>query len=157
MKTSLKVSVKCAALSAIACLVFASVVFAAKPAKDATITPADQLKFTPLDPKQPDGLQIYVISGNMWKGPSTFYLKMKKGPSPLHTHTADYWGVNIKGTTKHWGTSGNQDSAPELEAGSIWHQPGKAIHGDSCESDECIVLLTFKGPFDFKMPDQKKK
>jgi hypothetical protein len=44
---------------------------------------ADAVKFTPLDPKSPDGVATSVVSGEMQgKGPITLLLRLPKGPAP---------------------------------------------------------------------------
>jgi len=49
---------------------------------------ADAVKFTPVDPKSPDGVAMSVVSGELQgKGPITLLLRLPKGPAPLHTHT----------------------------------------------------------------------
>lgn len=48
---------------------------------------ADAVKFTPLDPKNPGGANVSVVSGNLQgPGPITLFLRLPKGPAPLHTH-----------------------------------------------------------------------
>jgi hypothetical protein len=118
-----------------------------KPAQH--VTPADAVKFNPLDPKQPDGFAMSVVSGDpQSKGPLTILLRLPKGKSPLHTHTAGYHGVLVSGQAKHW-AEGGEAKAVTLAPGSVWYQPGKAAHGDECLSAKCVLLLQLDGPFDF--------
>ncbi len=127
-----------------------SVSFAAKKAKeDSVITSMAGVKFMPMDPKNPEGIQIGSANGDVMNGAGVFYMKLKQGAAPMHSHTNSYHGVNVKGVVKHWVT-GDEKSAPEMAVGSYWFQPGGQAHGDMCVSvDGCIVLLNFMGKFDF--------
>ena len=110
---------------------------------------ADAVKYTPLDPKNPGGFAMSVVSGDpAGKGPLTILLRMPKGPGPMHTHTANYYGVLISGQAKHW-PAGAEAKAQTLAPGSTWYQPGKAPHGDECLSNQCVLLMQLDGPFDF--------
>jgi quercetin dioxygenase-like cupin family protein len=110
---------------------------------------ADAVKFTPLDPKSPDGVAMSVVSGEMQgKGPITLLLRLPKGPAPLHTHTSGYHAVVVRGQAKHW-PAGAEAKAQTLGPGSHWYQPGKAPHGDECVANECLLLIQMEGPYDF--------
>ena len=113
------------------------------------VTAAPAVTFTPLDPSAPAGPAVSVVSGSLQgKGPITLFLKLGKGPAPLHTHTSGYYGVVVRGQAKHWPANG-QAAAQTLTAGSHWYQPAKAPHGDECLSDECLLLIQMEGPYDF--------
>lgn len=110
---------------------------------------ADAVKFTPLDPKNPSGANIAVVSGELQgKGPITLFLRLPKGPAPIHTHTFGYYGVVVRGQAKHW-PAGAEANAQTLGPGSHWYQPGKAAHGDECLAAECLLLIQMEGPYDF--------
>jgi quercetin dioxygenase-like cupin family protein len=110
---------------------------------------ADSVKFTPLDPANPGGVNISVVSGDLkGKGPITLFLRLPKGPAPLHTHTSSYYGIVVRGQAKHW-AAGAEAQAQTLGPGSHWYQPGKAVHGDECLSNECVLLVQMDGPYDF--------
>ena len=110
---------------------------------------ADAVKFTPLDPKNPGGPNISVVSGELQgKGPITLFLRLPKGPAPVHTHTSGYYGVVVRGQAKHW-PAGAEAKAQTLGPGSHWYQPGKAAHGDECLAAECLLLIQMEGPYDF--------
>jgi hypothetical protein len=112
-------------------------------------TSAEAVKFTPLDPSNPGGINVAVVSGELQgKGPVTFFMKLPKGPAPLHTHTAGYFGIVVRGQAKHW-PAGAEGKAQVLGPGSHWYQPGKASHGDECLSAECVILLQMESGFDF--------
>ena len=113
------------------------------------VTSADAVKFMPLDPKSPGGANISVVSGDLQgKGPITLFLRLPKGPAPLHTHSAGYYGVVVRGQAKHW-PAGGDAKAQTLGPGSHWYQPGKAAHGDECVANECLLLIQMEGPYDF--------
>jgi hypothetical protein len=113
------------------------------------VVPASDVKWGPLDPKNPDGPQVATVWGDMKKGPVGFLLKTPgKFDFPRHAHTPDYYAVVVKGEWKHTFAAGSD--APPLAPGSHWHQPGKQMHGDACVSaDECIVLVYERGKPDF--------
>jgi len=113
------------------------------------VVSADAVKFTPLDPKDPGGANISVVKGDLQgKGPITLFLRLPKGAAPMHTHTASYHGVLVRGQAKHW-PAGADAKAQTLEPGSHWYQPGKALHGDECLANQCLLYLEFDGPYDF--------
>jgi hypothetical protein len=43
-------------------------------------------------------------------------------------------------------------AAGALKPGSYWYQPGGALHGDACLSDECVIFLSWEGPRDVVLP-----
>ena len=112
------------------------------------VNTAETVKYTPLDPKDPNGAAISVISGDPQKGPVTLFLRLAKGAAPLHTHTANYQAVLIKGQHKHW-YGNSTDKGPALNPGSHWTQAGKAVHGDECLTAQCVLLVTLDGPYDY--------
>jgi hypothetical protein len=135
-------------------LLLAGVHIAAQPSKTAHVTGANAVKFMPLDPSNPGGIQVSPISGDlMGKGPVVFFMKLPKGPAPLHAHTAGYHATVIRGEAKHW-PAGGEKAAQVLGPGSHWYQPGKQNHGDECVSSECVLLLQMESGFDF-IPAQK--
>lgn len=113
------------------------------------VVSADAVKFTPLDPKAPDGAAVSVVTGELQgKGPITLFLRLPKGKAPMHTHTASYHSVLVAGQAKHW-PAGAEAKAQTLNPGSHWYQPGKALHGDECLAAHCVLYLEFDGPYDF--------
>lgn len=116
------------------------------------ITPVKDLKWQPLDPKNPGGLQVSLVSGDMFKGPTSFFLKMPAGSkSPGHTHSNDYYAVVTAGNPGHGATSEAANNGQAV--GSTWYQPGKEVHFDNCNgSAECVIFLVYpSGGFDFQM------
>jgi hypothetical protein len=125
--------------------------------KPSTIVSAQDAKWVPMDPNMPAGPQIAVLSGDPKKGKSEILLKLKKGSAPLHVHSADYRAVLVQGSTKHWDEGQTEAEAKALNPGSYWAQPGKAVHGDACLTDECIIYVTWAGKLDFKLAEEPKK
>lgn len=123
--------------------------YAQQQAREAHVTPVEAVKFTPLDPSNPKGIQVSVVSGDlMAKAPVTFFMKLPKGPAPLHSHSAGYHGTVVAGQAKHW-PEGGEKTAKVLRPGSHWYQPATQNHGDECLSAECVLLLQMEGGFDF--------
>jgi anti-sigma factor ChrR (cupin superfamily) len=117
-----------------------------------TVTAYADLKWSPLDPKSPNGLQVSLVEGDMQKGPVTFFLKLPAGSkSPVHGHSNDYDSVVVQGAPTH--SLSDKDAPKPLAVGSTWFQPGTELHFDSCTGDkDCVVLLHYpKGGFDFFM------
>ena len=118
--------------------------------KKSSVTSIDELKFTPLDAKNPDGPQMAPAWGDPWTGPTSIYLKLKPGANPLHSHSSTYHAVVVKGRAKHWDAGGDEKSAKIVGPGSSWYQPGNAVHGDACVGpEECVIYITLSGKFDF--------
>lgn len=124
--------------------------------KASTIVPIAEAKFQPMDPATPAGPAVAALNGDPMKGKSSILLKLKKGASPLHIHTADYHAVLISGQHKHWDKGQDEKSAKTLGPGSYWFQPGKQAHGDACLTDECLLFVTFSGKVDMKLADAAK-
>jgi hypothetical protein len=125
-----------------------------------TMTPAGTAKFAPVDPKQPAGIQMAVLSGDPKTGPVAFLLKLPKGPAPMHWHSSDYYAWTVEGQSKHWLPGKEADAKPN-GPGAFWAQPGGSAattHGDECLSDSCTVYIYMPGKFDFTpaKTDEKK-
>ncbi|MBQ0934515.1 DUF4437 domain-containing protein [Ideonella paludis] len=120
---------------------------AAPSASPMIVTPYESLSFSA---KQPGNPQIAPVKGQPEREASSIVMKMGRGAFPMHTHTANYQLVVIKGVMKHWDAKGSQKAAPKMGPGSFWYQPAGLAHGDACESDECVWFITFDGPRDFE-------
>lgn len=118
------------------------------PASPMIVTPFESLTFSPKEPGMP---QIAPVKGVPEKEASGIVMKMGTGAFPMHTHTANYQLVVIKGVMKHWGADGSREQAPKMGPGSYWYQPAGQAHGDSCESDECVWFITLDGARDFHL------
>jgi hypothetical protein len=122
----------------------------AKAKQDYVLVPAATAKFAPVDPKNPGGIQMAVLSGDPRTGPVAFELKLPKGPAPIHWHSSDYYAWTVEGNTKHWLPGKEADAKPN-PPGTFWFQPGGATgpHGDECLSDSCTIYIFMPGKFDF--------
>jgi uncharacterized protein DUF4437 len=129
--------------------VTAGLAFAAGTAtkKQLLLIPAGDAKFAPNDPSQPQGPQSAILNGDPKSGPVSFLLKYR-GTSPLHSHTSDYQAVLISGSAAHY-AEGKDGEAKASGPGTFWFQPGKQVHGDRCESEECIIYVSMPGGMDF--------
>lgn len=119
-----------------------------------TITPGGTAKFVPLDPKDPNGAQISIISGDLKSGPVALLFKRPKGAVPVHWHTSDYYAVIIEGQTKHW-LAGHDVPAKANGVGTAWFQPGGSAataHGDECVTDSCTLFLYLEHGVDYFFP-----
>src|SRR5690349_19059309 len=87
-----------------AALGFAGGVFAAGAKKEMVVTQAADVKWTPLDPKQPDGMAVSVLFGDMKKkGPIGFLIHQPADATPgPHTHSSDDYAVVVKGQAHNW-------------------------------------------------------
>ena len=106
----------------------------------------DSLAFSPAKPGEP---QLAPVRGIPEKQGSSIVMKMGKGAFPMHTHTANYELVVVKGTMKHWGVDSSREKSLPLGPGSYWYQPAGEPHADSCESDECVWFIRLDGTRDF--------
>lgn len=122
----------------------------AKTKQDYVLVPAGSSKFAPVDPKNPGGIQMAVLSGDPRTGPTAFLLKLPKGPAPIHWHSSDYYAWTVEGNTKHW-LPGKEAEATSNPPGTFWFQPGGPTgpHGDECLSDSCVIFIQMPGKFDF--------
>ena len=122
----------------------------------ATITAIEDAKFAPVDPARPQGAQMAVLWGDPQTGPSATLLRLNKGVSAVHVHTADYHGVILEGTLQHWQQGQSQAEAKLLRPGSHWFQPGNAAHSDACLTDQCLMYVQWAGPRDGRLAEAAK-
>ncbi len=131
--------------------------FHADDKKKMVVTPFQDARFVPVDPKQPDGPQLAVLWGDPAKGPSAMLLRLKKGEGRLHVHSSDYHLTLLQGTMKHWSEGEQEADAKPLGPGSYWFQPGNLAHGDSCLSDECLMFVKWEGKRDGRLAEAPKR
>jgi hypothetical protein len=136
---------------------FAGGVFAAAAKKEMAVTPAADVKWQSLDPKDTEGKgpQMSVVFGDPKKkgSPLGFLLKVPAGVAGAHTHTSDYWAVEIKGNEHNFTGA---DEGPALGPGSTWFQPGKQVHNNHCEAGECVVFIYTPNGFDYQPAAEAK-
>jgi hypothetical protein len=111
----------------------------------------EDAQYKPLDPARPDGTAIAVLRGDPATGPSDMLMKIRKTDGAVHAHTASYRALLISGEAMHYEKC-TCEAAGVLKPGSYWHQPGGALHGDACLSDECVIFLSWEGPRDVIIP-----
>lgn len=120
------------------------------------VMPADDMRWTDLDPKGAPGVKVADLWGNHAKGPFGALFKLPAGFAvPLHTHTYDMKVVILSGTYIQV-----PDGKPEfrLGPGGYFMQPGGNYrHTTSCDpSSECVFFVESKGPFDLKVVQAPK-
>jgi len=88
--------------------------------------------------------------GDFTKGAHSTFIKLPAGfVTPLHVHTADYYGVVISGVVAN-AVDASVTDVP-LAPGSYWFQKGKAAHVTKCLSaTECVLFITQPSKFDFE-------
>ena len=115
------------------------------------VMPADDMRWTDLDPAGAPGVKVADLWGNHGKGAFGALFKLPAGFAvPLHTHTHDMKVVIVSGTYIQV-----PQGKPEfrLGPGSYFMQPGGNYrHTTSCDpSSECVFFVESKGPFDLKV------
>ena len=113
-------------------------------------TPVTEIRY--FDAGVTDGktgdLRAGPAHGDLAKGAHGTFIRMPAGfVSPVHLHTADYWGVVISGVASN-GLPGSKDVA--LPAGSYWLQKGGERHVTKCLSpNECLFFIGQDAKFDY--------
>jgi hypothetical protein len=118
--------------------------------------PADDLKWTDLDPKGAPGVKVADLWGDHTKGAFGAVFKLPAGfVAPLHTHTNAMKVVFISGTYIQ-----APEGKPEvrLGPGSYMMQPGGNYrHTTSCDkASECVFFVEGTGKFDLKPVETAK-
>ena len=147
-QTSWKTSIYVVAALAIGAMGGAT--YAKESRRDYVMVTTGNAKFTPLDPSNPGGVQQAVLAGDPRTGPAAFFVKLPRGPAPLHWHSSDYYALTVEGNSKHW-IPGKEGEAKSNPPGTFWFQPGGTAgqHGDECLSDSCTTFIFMPGKFDF--------
>lgn len=117
-------------------------------ATQGTFMTSDAIPWKPADPRNPNGVQMFVVWGNPKEGPSGILLKFPAGTDAgWHYHTAAYQGIVIQGQATHT----VKGEAPQTGGpGSVWSQPSGQVHDDKCEEgSDCIEFAYFDGKLDF--------
>jgi len=117
------------------------------------IKPVETLHFAAEYADRQSTPQIAVVRGDPAKTPISMLIRMKKTVLPMHSHTADYQAVVIRGTMQHWAKGEDEAAAPRLGPGSWWYQPGKQVHTDACLDEECLIYVHNTGKLD-TIPDE---
>jgi hypothetical protein len=135
---------------------FAGGVFAAAAkGKEIVVTPAADVKFEAMDPKDTEmkGPSFAVVFGDIKKKgqPIGILLKVPAGGRPgPHTHTSDDYVVGITGMFHDFVPGGDEGKA--LGPGGHWFQPGKSVHDNHCEEKggTCLSFVYLPKGFDFQ-------
>lgn len=116
------------------------------PAPRSANTPVTELTFYELM-----GMPVAKAYGDPARGAHSNYIKLPGGTvSPVHTHTADYYGVVISGVVANEQTPAGPDRP--LPPGSYWYQRGGEPHVTKCISPtECLFFVTSSGSFDIHL------
>jgi quercetin dioxygenase-like cupin family protein len=108
--------------------------------------------FMPVDPSQPNGIQISVVSGDPNNGPVAYLLKLPKGVVPNHWHTGKYYAVVVEGEHRHW-LAKEKSKGSINPPGTTWVQPAGEAHaeGDECVSAFCTIFAYSPNGIGFRM------
>jgi mannose-6-phosphate isomerase-like protein (cupin superfamily) len=95
------------------------------------------------------GVQSAVVTGDMAKGPSRFFLKYPVGfTTPAHHHTPDHYVTLVSGSVTL--TVDGKDT--KLMPGSFFALTNKAVHVAKVEGDQpAIMFIQADGPWDVVM------
>jgi mannose-6-phosphate isomerase-like protein (cupin superfamily) len=95
------------------------------------------------------GVQSAVVTGDMAKGPSRFFLKYPVGlVTPAHHHSPDHYVTVVSGTLLL--TVDGKET--RLEAGSFFALTNKAVHVAKVVGDQPVVMfIQADGPWDVVM------
>ncbi len=100
--------------------------------------------------KSPFGPEVRPVDGDFGKGQHITYIKFNAGDvTPLHIHSADYVGIVVTGTTRHY-IPGKKHTYKILPPGSYWSIPANVKHVSEClPGVECVMAIYQKAAFDF--------
>lgn len=98
----------------------------------------------------PFGPDASVVYGDFNNGEHMTYIKFLPGMvTPIHTHSSDYTGLVVKGTTMHWQPN-KPDTQIELGEGSHWSISANVPHVSEClPGSACIMAIVQQDKFDF--------
>jgi quercetin dioxygenase-like cupin family protein len=108
--------------------------------------PIDEITWT----KTPIGPDASPVSGDFTKGKHITYLRFPgKFKTPVHTHTADYTGIVLAGSARHY-IEGDAKTEKLLGVGSFWQMPANVKHISECVSETpCVFAVIQDSKFDF--------
>ena len=119
----------------------------------AIITPADDVKFVPLNStdKSDKGVLIHVVYGALnKKGPVAFLARLPDGFSAgWHSHSSDSYITVIKGTYREWCRGKSQGKAI-LPGGTVF-MPANMIHNNLAEAKGGYTLTYSYWPNGFNV------
>lgn len=99
------------------------------------------------------GVSTAVVSGDMAKGASRFYLKYAAGlVTPAHHHSPDHYVTTISGILVLT-VDGKEH---KLTPGSYFALTGKAPHVARCDgSEDCVMFIESQAPWDVVLEEKK--
>jgi quercetin dioxygenase-like cupin family protein len=99
------------------------------------------------------GVSTAVVSGDMTKGASRFYLKYAAGfVAPAHHHSPDHYVTTISGNLMLT-VDGKEH---KLTPGSYFALTGKAPHVARCDgSEDCVMFVEAQAPWDVVLEEKK--
>ncbi len=111
---------------------------------------ATELKWQPLDPKQPNGIQAAVLAGDPTKK-GTFVMRVKFPAGSAvasHQHSTTEYGSILSGRMLiAFGVKPDKAKAIELGAGDFFFLKG-GQHHQVWAVDETVLDFSAEGPFD---------
>jgi len=111
---------------------------------------ASEMKWGPLDPKQPNGIQAAVLAGDPSK-PGTFVMRIKFPAGfevASHQHSTTEYGSVLSGRMLvAFGVKPDKAKAIELRAGDFFFLKG-GQHHQVWAVDETVLDFSAEGPFD---------
>ena len=131
----------------------------AKPKAPIILTPAEDVKFVPLDPndKEGKGLLLSVVFGDLSKPePTGFFAQLPPGlVSGVHLHKSDYYGIALKGKLHHFPPG--KDEGKALENGATWYQAKNIPHNNHCKGPQaCLIFLYYPNGFSIELVNESK-
>ena len=111
---------------------------------------ASELKWGPLDPKQPNGIQVAVLAGDpAKKGTFVMRVKFPAGTEVAsHQHsTAEYGSILSGRMLVAFGVKPDKAKAIELRGGDFFFLKG-GQHHQVWAVDETVLDFSAEGPFD---------
>ncbi|MBX2835846.1 MAG: cupin domain-containing protein [Gammaproteobacteria bacterium] len=116
-----------------------------------TITQSE-LIWTPLNPREPNGVAMATLWGDPFGGSYGALLRVPAGfESPMHTHSVGERIVQLKGTSVHWLPGESKLNAQVLEPGDYFQMPANMAHVSATQELESLELIIQEGPFDFAL------
>lgn len=124
------------------------------PGVESSSYPADDMTFRDFGQRGVDGvtkIEAADAYGEMTDGRHGTFLKFTPGfVSPLHSHSADYAAVVIKGQMVNYKPG---ETPVPLGPGGFWYQKGKQAHTTACVSEtEGLIFLIQGEGFDAQIP-----
>ncbi len=124
-----------------------AVAFAAETANPIMTLPLSDVQWD----DTPEGVAFAALEGDRFTGQYMALVRLPAGiKSPVHTKTANMFGVMIAGEMKHYPKGMAEPDRKVVGVGGFYKIPANIAHVSECvSSEECIAFLYQDGPFDF--------